>query len=506
MASNTISNSNSKQLNLQFNLVNFYNKSAYLKKINNNVSKPPKVSSDTSKKEKAPSLDLAQVGLRMMMMVRNASFTYTETNGTFLPGYDAETEMLGLNLDQMSPGFKFITGQQQDNILEKAAKAGWLTRNSDSLNTKFTRNYTNNMNAKATLEPIKKMRIELTASRSYNRDSAFNYRLDENNDVTTFTNTVMQSYSITVLTIGSAFETKSDATSAVYEQFKSNRAVVASRLAAKNPYSSNTQQADGFYKGYGRTQGEVLLQSFVAAYTGKNAASSDLSLFKKLPMPNWRLNYDGFMQIALIKKHFQSFTMSHAYSCTMSQSVTQNFAFISDGKGFTSVTNPAGFEPQYTINTVNISESLSPLIKIDATLKSSWIAKLEIKKTRTISLNLQGLSVSEMSNFTIAAGTGYKFKDVKLPFEILGKKVKSNLDLRADLSITNSKNVVHKIDGSDNIMNGANILMLKTSADYVLSDKLNIRLFYDFTLNKPVTSNSFPSSNGNGGLSLRYTL
>ena len=503
---NTISNSNSKQLNLQFNLVNFYNKSAYLKKINNNVSKPPKVSSDTSKKEKAPSLDLAQVGLRMMMMVRNASFTYTETNGTFLPGYDAETEMLGLNLDQMSPGFKFITGQQQDNILEKAAKAGWLTRNSDSLNTKFTRNYTNNMNAKATLEPIKKMRIELTASRSYNRDSAFNYRLDENNDVTTFTNTVMQSYSITVLTIGSAFETKSDATSAVYEQFKSNRAVVASRLAAKNPYSSNTQQADGFYKGYGRTQGEVLLQSFVAAYTGKNAASSDLSLFKKLPMPNWRLNYDGFMQIALIKKHFQSFTMSHAYSCTMSQSVTQNFAFISDGKGFTSVTNPAGFEPQYTINTVNISESLSPLIKIDATLKSSWIAKLEIKKTRTISLNLQGLSVSEMSNFTIAAGTGYKFKDVKLPFEILGKKVKSNLDLRADLSITNSKNVVHKIDGSDNIMNGANILMLKTSADYVLSDKLNIRLFYDFTLNKPVTSNSFPSSNGNGGLSLRYTL
>jgi cell surface protein SprA len=212
------------------------------------------------------------------------------------------------------------------------------------------------------------------------------------------------------------------------------------------------------------------------------------------------------MQMAFIKKHFQSFTMSHAYSCTMSQSVTQNFAFISDGKGFTSVTNPAGFEPQYTISTVNISESLSPLIKIDATLKSSWIAKLEIKKTRTISLNLQGLSVNEMSNLTIAAGTGYKFKDVKLPFEILGKKVKSNLDVRADLSITNSKNVVHKIDGSDNIMNGANILMLKTSADYVLSDKLNIRLFYEFTLNKPVTSNSFPSSNGNGGLSLRYTL
>lgn len=49
---NTISNSNSKQLNLQFNLVNFYNKSAYLKKINNNAPKPPKVTNDSSKKRK----------------------------------------------------------------------------------------------------------------------------------------------------------------------------------------------------------------------------------------------------------------------------------------------------------------------------------------------------------------------------------------------------------------------------------------------------------------------
>lgn len=503
---NNISNSNAKTLNLQFNLVNLYNKSSYLKKINNGVSAPPKAPTDTSKKSRMPSVNLGHVGLRMLMMVRNASFSYTESNGTFLPGYDPRTQMMGLNFDNWAPGFKFITGQQEDNIVQKAAKAGWLTRHSDSLNTKFTRNFTNNINVKATLEPFKKMRIELTGTRSFNRDSAFVYRLDKDNNVTSFTNTLLESYNITVVTIGSAFETNGDAQSAVYKQFLANRAVIASRFAANNPYSSTTQQADGFYKGYSKGQNEVLLQSFVAAYTGRNAASADLSLFKKLPMPNWRVNYDGFMQFSFIKKHFQSFTMSHAYSSTMSQSVTQNLNFKNDGKGYTTVIDSAGFVPQYTINTVNITESLSPLIKIDATLKNSWIAKLEVKKSRTVALNLIGFSVSEMSNFTIAAGTGYKFKDVKLPFEILGKKVKSNLDLRADLSITRSKNVVHKIDGSDNVMNGANIMMLKTSADYVLSDKLNIRLFYDFTLNKPVTSNSFPSSNGNGGLSLRYTL
>ena len=501
---NTISNSNSKQANFQFNLVNLYNKSPYLKKINNSVPKP--VVADTSKKAKVPSVNMAEVALRMLMMVRNVSASYTETNGTFMPGYDRTTDMLGLTLGDWSPGFKFITGQQDDKILQNAAKAGWLTRFSDSLNTKFTRNYTNNLSLKATLEPIKKMRIELSATRSFNRDSAFIYRLDNNNDVSSFSNTLMQSYNITVITIGSAFETGDGANSNVYNQFKANRAVIASRLAARNPYSDVTQQADGFYKGYGKTQAEVLLQSFVAAYTNQNAASSDMSLFKKLPMPNWRMNYDGLMQISFIKKHFQSFTMSHAYTATMSQSVTQNLAFENDGKGFTSKTDSAGFVPQYSLNTVSISESLSPLIKIDATLKSSWIAKMEIKKTRTVALAIQGLSISEVSNLTITAGTGYKFKNVVLPFKIMGKKPKSNLDVRADLSITNSKNVVHKIDQSDQVMNGANIFMLKTSADYVLSDKLNLRLFYDFTLNKPATSNSFPSSNGNGGLSLRYTL
>ena len=45
-----------------------------------------------------------------------------------------------------------------------------------------------------------------------------------------------------------------------------------------------------------------------------------------------------------------------------------------------------------------------------------------------------------------------------------------------------------------------------TSADYVLNERLNVRLFYDQTINEPFVSSSFPTSNTNIGLSLRFTI
>ncbi len=502
---NNISNSNSKQLNSQFNFVNLYNKSKYLKKLNTEARKP-KVENDSTKKSKLPDINLAEEAIKMLMMVKNVSINYTETNGTFLPGYDPTTDFFGFNKDQMSPGFQFATGQQQEDILQRASNAGWLTKKSDSLNTKFARNFTNNLNIKATVEPIKKLKIDITATRSFNRDSSLIYRIDKDGVVHDYSGMLTASYNITVVTIGSAFDFRTTAHSDPYDQFLNNRAVISSRLAANNPNSANLGTTGGFNNGYGKLQQEVLLYSFVSAYTGSNASFSKMEAFKKMPMPNWKVNYDGFMQMPWIKNNFQSFMVSHMYSSTMSQSVTHSQFFKGDAQGNSTDTTAAGFIPLYSVGLVTITEQLSPLIKVDATLKNSWIAKFELKKTRTISLNVVGTSVMEMSNFTIVTGTGYKIKDVKFPFPVMGKHPKSNLDLRADLSITSNKTALHKIDGSEQLTIGSRVIMLKTSADYVLSDKLNLRLFYEITLNKPYTSNSFPTSNSNGGLSLRYSL
>ncbi len=512
---NTISNNNTEQLTANFNLVNFYNKIPYLKKINNgsnNKPAPKKVESDTTKKKvKAEPINVVDGALRIMMLVRNVSFTYSENNGTFVPGFVPNTRLVGMDFSQMSPGLGFILGSQED-ILTKSAQRGWLTTNSQMLNTKYSRSHTENLNLRATIEPINKMRIELTGTRAFGKDSSFVYRLDDKNNFTNFPSATTTSYtfSITTITLGSAFEFgNKDNVSTVYQSFLDSRADVAKRLAADNPNASSTNLVGGFPVGYGKKQVDVLVQSFINAYTGGNPATAPLGTMPKIPMPNWKLNYDGMMKIPVIAKYFQSFTCSHSYTSTLNEGFSRNQVFVDDGTGHTAIKDSIAnnYIPKYNYGSgIVITESLSPLIKIDATLKSSWIAKFELKKTRTVSLSINGLSVTEVSNFGITAGTGYKIKDVRLPFPILGKKIKSNLDLRVDLTVTQSKSVLRVIDGSSNVQNGTNIVSIKTLADYVLSDKLNLRLFYDVVFNTPANSLSFPSSNSNGGISLRYTL
>ncbi|MCX6183410.1 MAG: cell surface protein SprA [Bacteroidetes bacterium] len=508
---NSISNNNTKQLTANFNFVNLYNKSPYLKKINNNINKQKKAESDTTKKKSAiEPINILETSLRLMMMVRNASFTYSENNGTFLPGYVPKTKLVGMDFEQNSPGAGFIFGSQED-ILTRSAQNGWLTANSDKLNTRYSKSHTENLNLRATLEPINKMRIELTATRTYGKDSSFVYRLDQDNKFTNFPSATTTSYtfSITTISLGSAFEfPNKENSSAVYDEFVNSRAVIAARLAAENHNSNPANLTGGFPEGYGKTQTDVIVQSFITAYTGGNATVSILRTMPKIPMPNWKINYDGFMKMPFFSKYFQSFTCSHSYTSTLNQGFSKNLPFEDDGSGYTTKKDSSGnFIPKfYYASGIVMSEQLSPLIKFDATLKSSWIAKFEMSKTRTVSLNLIGLAVSEISTFKLTAGTGYKIKDVKLPFKILGKNIKSNLDIRADLSLNQSKSVLRKEGEKPQVQNGTNIISLKTSADYVLSAKLNLSLKYEIIFNTPANSLSFPTSNSMGSVNLRYTL
>jgi cell surface protein SprA len=53
---------------------------------------------------------------------------------------------------------------------------------------------------------------------------------------------------------------------------------------------------------------------------------------------------------------------------------------------------------------------------------------------------------------------------------------------------------------------GQNMVSIKSSADYQLTDKLMLRVYYDKVINKPVVSTSFPTANTNAGLAIRFTL
>ncbi|MGB3947457.1 MAG: cell surface protein SprA, partial [Bacteroidia bacterium] len=283
-------------------------------------------------------------------------------------------------------------------------------------------------------------------------------------------------------------------------------------------HDSSLSSINGYSEGYNETSQDVLIPAFIAAYSGNNPLTVGLTAFPSIPKPNWRLTYDGLSKMEKVKKYFKSITLSHAYRSTYNVgSYTSNLLYgdldndsFSDVKeAVSSVSSNPNFLAKNLINTVTISEQWSPLVKVDMTLHNSILINCEYKKDRNLSLGLTSKTITEVAGSELVIGSGYRIKDVSLgkKFMIKGKPIKSDLNLKADLSFRKNVTIIRRIvEEVSQATGGTNIISIKLSADYVISERINVRLFYDRIINKPVVSNSFPTSNTNAGLSLRLTL
>ena len=106
-------------------------------------------------------------------------------------------------------------------------------------------------------------------------------------------------FSVSVLTWGTAWAKDNDKDqNENFERLKENRKEIAFRLANANPNWSKTKvDSTGFPEGYSSSQQEVLLYSFLAAYTGKEAANIKLNTMPAIPMLNGRLTYNGLARL-----------------------------------------------------------------------------------------------------------------------------------------------------------------------------------------------------------------
>jgi cell surface protein SprA len=85
--------------------------------------------------------------------------------------------------------------------------------------------------------------------------------------------------------------------------------------------------------------------------------------------------------------------------------------------------------------------------------------------------------------------------------------LESDLNCKIDLSFRNNVTVQRRVvDGISVPSLGQNIITLKTSVDYALTQFVNLRLYFDKIINNPVVATSFPTSNTNAGFSLRFNL
>ena len=259
--------------------------------------------------------------------------------------------------------------------------------------------------------------------------------------------------------------------------------------------------------GYGPTSQEVLIPAFLAAYGGRNPNHTKLTALPAIPLPNWRITYDGLIRIEVIKKRFKQFSLGHAYRSTYSVGSYQTNLDYGDGDQVN--LNNMSYHVEREISQVTINEQFSPLFKIDMTWKSSLLTKVEFKKSRVLSLSLANNQLTETGSQEYVFGIGYRIKDVE--FKLFsggrGKKISSDLDLKIDFNIMNNKTVIRKIiEDVEQITMGQQVIKLNFSADYVVNQRLNLKVFYDKVITNPFISTTFPGAITNAGFSLRFTL
>ena len=532
---NNIQNSNSKQYNGQINLTTLYNKVPYFKKLNqgsrrnrggaNTVRNRQQQKADDAKKQ----FEFLKHMTRFALGIKNISVNYSENQGTFLPGYLNQSKVLGQDWSSLSPGLPFVFGSQSD-IRQIGGKNGWITKSTD-LNTMYKKNTSTNLTLRSTVEPIKQFRIELTANKTTSDNYTEYYRWDDAIDnFNSFSPNESGSFSISFISIVTAFESDRDNDeSSVFNNFRDFRINIAKKLAVNNPnfnggidpitgYPSEyiTYSGDSLATligGYGATSQEVMIPAFLAAYSGSDPSNSKLTAFPAIPLPNWRITYDGFIKIPYIKKNFKQFSISHAYRSTYSVSSYQTNLNYKDlnKDGFTDEINfnNMSYHVQKEISQVTINEQFSPLFKLNMTWKNSLLTKLEIKRSRLLALSLANNQVTETGSQEYIVGAGYRFKDVEFNFLSggRGKKMSSDLDLKLDLNIRNNKTVIRKvIEDQQQLTMGQQIISIKFSADYVMNQRLNIKIFYDRVITNPFISTTFPGAITNAGFSLRFTL
>ena len=136
------------------------------------------------------------------------------------------------------------------------------------------------------------------------------------------------------------------------------------------------------------------------------------------------------------------------------------------------------------------------------------MGNFEIKKDKTVNLNITGPQIIETKGQEYIIGMGYRFPNLTIKsLKIKGQPLKSDLNFKLDLSYRRNLTIIRRIvDEISTPTGGQNIITLKTALDYQLTSNINLRLFYDWIRTTPQTSNSFPTANTNAGFSLRFNL
>ena len=485
-----------------------------------------------------------QLASRLAMMVRNVSINYRSSYQLTLPGFlPSVGDAFGQKkVGQMAPGLDFAFGMVGDDYIEKARNNDWLLCN-DSIATPATTSRTDNLTLRATLEPIKDFKIDLSATRTKTTQKSIQYMYEGT------PTTQSGAFQMTTISLGSAFEGMGNANSGyrskTFEKFVNSLAGFRDRVEAQyagTVYPTGSALAGGKFDAsrtpVNQYSSDVMIPAFLKAYTSMGGNS--LSVFPALSrmLPNWTIRYSGLGRLPWFNEHFKSVNINHSYKSVFavgSYNSYSTFQEYMNGLGFVSDATTGNPSPSsmFNISQVSINESFSPLLGMDVTFNNNMTVKAEYRQTRVLNLSMTSVQLNEALSKDWVIGMGYRINN----FDVFGWGAKASrskskggnknaanknasttktvqngtnhdLNLRLDFSFRKQAAIVRDIASMvSSASSGNNALKLSFSADYTFSKLLTMSFYYDRQTNTPLlSSSSYPTTTQDFGLSIKFSL
>ena len=484
----------------------------------------------------------AQYTARLLMMVRNVNLSYRKQRSMSLPGFLPNVaDAFGQNVSgPMAPGLDFAFGLAGDSYIQKARDNGWLLC-ADSVATPATTSMTEDLQIKATLEPVRDLKIDLTASRTMTHSKSVQFMYEG------MPMTQSGSFNMTTISIRSAFEGMGDASngyhSPSFDEFRQRIGEYHQRVSAQYAGAKpNVQNADGTaptINGVNQYSADVMIPAFLATYT--SGSSKSLSLFPALSrmLPNWTIRYSGLSKLEWVSEYFKSVNINHGYKSMFSIGSYNTYSSWLEYMGDLGFVKSAdgSYTPSsmYNISTVSINEAFSPLLGIDMTLHNNMTFKVEYKTTRVLNLSMTSVQINEALSKDWVIGMGYKISNFNLfssgnsSRKVKGAKgnrdkqeqdsskskqttkksgVNHDLNTRVDVSFRNQAAITRDIaTGTSSASSGNSALKISLSAEYTLSRYLSMTAYYERQTNTPLLSaNSYPTTTQDFGITMKFSL
>ena len=518
---NVIQNSRTEGVTGVLNMEKLYNKLKFLEKINSppavkpkpRVVSPPgvKTGKDSTKNVRPPKeLRALKLALRTLMCLKSVNYQVNEMQSTSMAGFLLIPKYMGMSQGSNNTEFlPFLLGSQNANIRTIATKNGWESEAS-SLNTPFTQTQSINFDVKATIEPIPDFKIQLEGTQTTSKNYSEFYRVTQSNtnEFADQSPNGSGSYKVSMIFIQSAFEGKGNSpvdpnSSKAFETFQQDRFVIWQRLGTTG-YDTNSQS--------------VIIPAFLAAYTKQDPNKVKLSGLPSTPLPNWSVNYTGLTRIPAIKKMFTRFNITHKYTGTYTiGNYTSNLNYAINSAANLSntseqyynpgITNSLYYQPVFIVDNVVMSESFSPLLGVDFTTKTKLNGSLSYGRDRTLGLSIANAQMQEMVNNRVTASIGMNKSGLKLPFNRRQPTIlKNEVQMMLNTTINDTRTVQRPLSGISTITSGNLNVQFKPTIGYSVSQKVNISMYFERTINAPKVSSSYKRTTTAFGFLVRFTL